>query len=633
KDNDDSAVIRQWSELFPDHSAWKVNEPGYAELRASPAFQEAGGDETSDPVGDYFRWAAVRIQELHQQSPGAEIGVLVRRNSVVARLVHELTRLGVPASEEGGTPAVDSPAVLALMSLLHFASHPGCTVSRYHVANSPLGPLLGLLDWRNDELAASIAAGLRQRLIDEGYGRTIQGILESVREDCSERDLLRLQQVVSEAWKYDSAATLNPADFVRLLKQSRLSKAQRAPVRVMTVHQSKGLEFDVVVLPELDARMIKTPAVAVAGPGPVEPPDRVCIWRNKQIRSVLPDRIQDACRQTHQGMVREALCLLYVALTRAVHALHLFVRPDARGGLSYSRMLVEALTDDGDKQPDQILYESGDPQWYLAKPEFLRVPPSTEESRLRAGRSVLRLQPPDGGRRRGLKRRSPSRHDEMKLFFESSSGMERRPVGGRGATATEMALTSVDPRTRGTLMHAWFEQIRWIEGPTDEPDNETLLRIADLHSTPRPVAERLVQEFRSMLQQPRTRSVFQLQSQRDVRGFRQSIAAGSESVTQLECCNERPFLYQHEQSLISGTIDRLVLLREHGRNVAADIIDFKTDRLVGNVDEWVAARCDHYRSQLQDYRAAVSHCFRIDPQLISCRLVLLEADRVESIEE
>ena len=42
---------------------------------------------------------------------GQTIGVLVRQNDVVARLIFELRRVGVPASEEGGNSLTDAVSV------------------------------------------------------------------------------------------------------------------------------------------------------------------------------------------------------------------------------------------------------------------------------------------------------------------------------------------------------------------------------------------------------------------------------------------------------------------------------------------------------------------------------------------
>ncbi|MFN9719770.1 MAG: UvrD-helicase domain-containing protein, partial [Planctomycetota bacterium] len=198
-------ACRGWSKGFPAHSTAKSTMPGYACFRTSPEFE---ADTSDDKKADWFRWVAVQIRDLHQQSPGAEIGVLTRKNDSVARLVHELSLLGVRASEEGGTAPTDSPAVLALLSLLHLAAHPGCEVSRYHVAGSPFGPIVGLTSYDHDKQALEVSSSIRARLMDEGFGRTLQFLSEAVRPHCSARDLLRLQQVVAEGWSFDKTPSL-----------------------------------------------------------------------------------------------------------------------------------------------------------------------------------------------------------------------------------------------------------------------------------------------------------------------------------------------------------------------------------------------------------------------------------------
>ncbi len=45
-------------------------------------------------------------------------------------------------------------------------------------------------------------------------------------------------------------------DFVRLVREKRVERPQMAPIRVMTLHQSKGLEFDAVFIPEIASMKI-----------------------------------------------------------------------------------------------------------------------------------------------------------------------------------------------------------------------------------------------------------------------------------------------------------------------------------------------------------------------------------------
>jgi ATP-dependent exoDNAse (exonuclease V) beta subunit len=99
------------------------------------------------------------------------------------------------------------------------------------------------------------------------------------------------------------------------------------------------------------------------------------------------------------------------------------------------------------------------------------------------------------------------------------------------------------------------------------------------------------------------------------------VRAGRADVV-VDC--ERSFVRIHDGALIQGTIDRLVLVRENGRVVAADVVDFKTDRLNGDAQLWRREKAEHYAGQLQEYRSAVRH-ITSTPQLpVSTRLLLLE---------
>ena len=604
-----------WEQGFPTHSTVHDAMPGFAVLQTSPEF-EGLAEARRTP---YYRWVASRIQELHEQSPGAEIGVLTRKNATVARLVHELKLLGVHASEEGGTAPTDSPAVLAVLSLLHLASHPGCQISRFHVATSPLAGLVELTTWTDNKSAARTAAEIRVRLMDDGYGPTLQWISDAVHDACSHRDILRLQQIVGVGWQFDQSPSLNPSDFVQLLENSRLSKSEPAPVRVMTVHQSKGLEFDIVVLPELDGHLFRTPNAAAGSPTPDSPPDQVCVWRNKAVRSLLPESLQQAFRQTTSRDVSEALCLLYVALTRAAHALHMFIPPvsSSRTPASFAGVLLASLTEDQCAPPERILYECGNSAWHLDLPGMSAVSDRVASVKGKPTSVPAAQLAPLQERRRGLRRDAPSRHDRTRIIAPHTEGTS--------------VSTAVDPRTRGTLIHGWFEAVEWLQ---DGPPTESQLReIAADQSVNEATVNELLPTFYDMLNQPNTSGIFTQATLFELpvfSAFEQMVRTGS-----VEMCaeNERPFVLKRNGAIIQGIIDRLVILRVKGQPVAADIVDFKTDRMSGAMEAWVSDKTHQYAAQLQDYRAAVQTCFGIGSDAISTRLALLEADVVVSAGE
>lgn len=625
-----------WSAKFPEHSTVHTELPGRVEFRSSPLWET---DDEQDKKGPWYHWVAEQIRDQHLQTPGASIGVLTRSNKAVSWLVYELTMLGVPASEEGGTPPTDSPAVLAVMSALQMASHPACTVSRFHVATSPLGPVIGLTDWEDDELAVTVADSLRRKLLENGYGNTLEEWARAVDPECSPRDRLRLSQVVAEGWSFEELGSLDPNDFVRLLEKSRFQKSEPAPVRVMTVHQSKGLEFDLVVLPQLDARLFKVPRAAWTGPSPADPPDRVCIWMNKELWTILPETLQETFRDTTARMVTESLCLFYVALTRARHSLLLLTQPITAKNIpgTFAGLLLATLTDQSQAGESQLLYEAGDPNWFLHLPQMAAAPAIPAAAQATTHVPAIRLAKPLHCRERGLPRRTPSQHDRaagvaVAVAGTLSSTVDAPPAqragrGRRPAPASKASAQPIDPRLRGIVFHAGFETLEWLkDGET--PDAATvytrLRRQLQDQSLTADLLRRLVDEFLQSLSLSAVRHVFSrdaLGGSALLAGWCDAVRSGRADVV-VDC--ERSFVRIHDGALIQGTIDRLVTVRQNGRVVAADIVDFKTDRMIGDADLWRREKVEHYAGQLGEYRRAVRH-ITSSPQLpVSTRLLLLE---------
>ena len=194
------------------------------------------------------------------------MGILVRRNQSVGQLITLLRHVhGIAASEEGGNPLTDAMAVQLILSVLRLADHPGDTVARFHVAHSPLGPVVGLAHYDDHAEAARVAFAIRQRLMTMGYGPTIDGWAHALADACDQREVNRLMQLVELAYGYEAQATERPTDFVAYVEGRRWRTPQHAPVRVMTIHQAKGLQFAIVVLPELDVPLEGQPPLVVEG--------------------------------------------------------------------------------------------------------------------------------------------------------------------------------------------------------------------------------------------------------------------------------------------------------------------------------------------------------------------------------
>jgi len=643
-------AVAQWCGRMPLHTTARKDLPGYAALLTAPLAEENG--DKAEVVT--LRHAAARIAELKPRLGARTIGVLARRNETVARMIHELRKQGVDASEEGGNPLTDSAAVSTVLSLLRLADHPGDSISAYHVARSPLGPVVGLRDYRDMAAVCALARKVREELLADGYAATLARLCTALAPNCDQRELHRLRQLTELASDYDQGATLRSVDFVTVVEETRRQQAVAATVRVMTIHQAKGLEFDAVVLPDLDYSLLGQPPTYVTGrPKPGEPIDRVCLYRGKDFRGLLPPEFQNLFEQNTQQEVDEALSLLYVMLTRARQALYMFIRPDESEKISlrkeFAGLLRAALAAGQPAPPETLLYECGDPEWWAKSPASggptpaaRRCPPPVDDADGGIRTSVparrdersfdkqltIKLAPPVGPARRAAVAESPSRLE-----------------GGPRRTAESLLRTEgAASRCRGQLLHAWFEQVAWLDGPIadDALSDGALLQIARRLSVvggegwPEIEAdlESLLARFRKMLARPEVRAALSQAAYRSLQGRylpREVVAELEQGEVDLALARELAIAARHEGSLVRGQADRVVILSRGGRRLAAEVLDFKTDRFDAEDLKALSAKIDYYRPQIAAYCDAVAQMYRLERKRVCARLLFVEQGVVAEV--
>jgi len=612
-------AIRQWQKQFPEHTTARTELPGYVTLQAAPLAEE--GEEPKDVL---YRFAAEQVAAAVKQAPGRSVGVLVRTNEAVARLIYLLRDLGVPASEEGGNPLTDSAPIEVVLSLLRVADHPGDTVARFHLAHSPLARHLDYSNWQSDSAASNFSRQIRRRLLDEGYGPSVYDWAKAMAPDCSRRDLNRLQQLVELAYQYQAESSLRCDHFIELIESQRMADPTRDDVRVMTIHQAKGLQFDIVFLPELEQRLLGQNEWFVAGrAAPTQPIDVVCRYANQHARPMLPKRIQQLFEDTTKQDVDESLCVLYVALTRAVHALHMIVLPQQKAGKlpkTFAGLLRAALCDGKSLEPLEIGYHCGDHHWHekLSRREEMA---ETAADKATISTEPLQIQFADGSvRRRGLERASPS----------NLEGGQRLPL------ADVFRPQASQARHHGTLVHAWMQLIQWADDrlPGDAALAEAAQKLAGEIGDISAEFKSLVSNWRKAVDQPAVHEALS-------RGYYRTLSGlGDKRVTKLlsakspdlDVQNERSFAVRDGDQLLVGTFDRLVLIRVDGELVAADIVDFKTDHVSRDNPRQIDERVEFYRPQLSAYRRAVAQLYGLQPKQIAARLVFLAAGEVCALE-
>lgn len=592
--------IDDWHSQFEKHQAAHQPHSGYVELLESPEETidnnepGVGNEESiSKIVSIHDSFVAEQIDRITTSLPGRSIGVLVTRNNTVKKLINLLRMRGVTASGEAGNPLTDDPAVAVVLSALRMADHPADSVSAFHVFNSPLAPLINLTGWRERD-TRPISLAIRKTLLSCGYADLISKWFRGLTAACEDRSVVRLTQLLQLADQYDPDLSLRPTHFVDYVENTSVEEVDPSTVRVMTIHKSKGLEFDATVLPDLDRLLLRQNAglVDVDRPMPTEPIQAVYRSTNKFVRNQSP-QLADAYEQERYRRLRDDLCTLYVAMTRARHSLHMFIKPmkhsstgQPLSNMTYAMILRNALaTNDPSLKRKHQLYVAGPP---VGTGDTCHITPARlVESRIKKP-VVIDLAKPRHGSGRSWPRLSPS----------SLEADNRINVAQLLATQTHTG------QLRGSILHKWFEKIRFLDDDNDGgPYDQDLLAEAmaiDSKANAHWLHELLTQ-FRTMLET--------------------SVVKQALAPCECELWREQAFAVRHDRHLVQGQFDRVMIFRKSGKILSAKLLDFKTYQVT---TDKLASAVKRHTPQMNAYRDALSVMLGIKSNLITTCLLFVD---------
>lgn len=563
-------VAERWQHRFVPHEAERSSLQGSVHAEIGPR-----------NLGQRLELAAQRVADLADASKHATIAVLFRGNAGVQAMIERLAALGVRASEEGGGTITDTPAVRSAVSLLRLACHPGDTMSGHVALHGPFGARYRAADPTSGETARRVSAEVRREIARDGCAGLVESLIDHAQDQMTPRERARMEQLLAMAWQVDARGA-GPAELAALACEAQRPLSSPDRVRVMTVHKAKGLEFDAVVLPDLDWPLGPKSGGMLIGRssigGPVE---QMSLCPSRDIAMLHP-KLRRLYEQHAERTISEGLSILYVAMTRARVRLDMFLAEPPKDGTSPTAAAVVRSALDLSTEEQPFAYEDGD--WT----EGVK-PPEEPPPRSRPERRPLALTHPTRLRTGRLARRAPS--------------------GAHALSARELLSPATEAMTRGERWHGWFEAIEWLDRApalADLPGSDThpAEARAFLATLDGPIGEAL-----------RKRSL--------------ALDAGESARVHREWAFAVRIEDEHGAALVTGRIDRLTVIHDaRGGPARAIVDDLKTDALA---DDGAAGIVERHRGQLALYRRAVAQALRLDAKAVRTRLMLAATGTVEEV--
>ena len=569
---------------FEPHAAAEKNQQlsGYAALLSVPAEDGVRFPSTTPAV-------AALLNEIRPLERGLTCAVLVRGNKNANAIAEELraaTGMEI-VCESQLYPATDNAVTLALLSLLQLAAHPGDLLALGHLKMTPL--------WSQIEVAGQgwplTCHQVREAVFERGFVGFTEVWTRQLRILLPEMDVfheLRLRQFGEMAAEFDAGGSRDIDSFLQHARDTPMQVRGAAnAVQVMTVHKAKGLEFDVVILPDLngDAMDRVRPRSLIVNRDPAgiswvlqEPP---------RIFAPLHAALNEELETSKQWSGFESLCRLYVAMTRARHGLYLIAEPPPKSpepAMTEAQFLRRMLgvADEDEAHPSYLIeWQTGDAQWFAKSTCAAPQSPKLAVAARPLGELLREFQPL-------AKRVTPSGEEDFQVKGSMLFSAGREPG-----------------RRLGNLVHELLAHVEWWDSTSDMAALEARWQASGLLR-----GEEIEMTALAM-----------------VRGVLNSTAAPvafSKHAADAQAWRERPFDLIHEGSWISGIFDRVVVQRDSVR-----LIDFKTDEVPNEAA--LAEKVAGYRPQILLYRQALARLTGLKLEKIECSLLFTRSCRLVGV--
>lgn len=607
----------------------------------------------NDPVGTQAEWItgdlersgvleAKKGKKTRRLRNGVTCAILVSSNEHAAQIAEQLRSNKIEATDEKSVPVVrDNPVTASLFAILEVTAHPDNGLARGLAWMSPAARPL-ILGEDGKPAWGKLCRKVADKFVAFGAEAVVDWLASSVKlgeED--EFSAKRLRQFRTIASEYDLTEQRDIEGFIQYAEGShQRDSADSRSVQVLTIHRSKGLEYDLVYLPCLNDQYHKMANVrgnmlyvtpSMAGDLAEKPseaqslydarlfrPNWLLAGMNPKVARHIPP-LSQALEAIEAEGAYGALCKLYVGMTRAKYRLVMlsnqlsddklktnkpkdeeqkeqilanthFEHPDNNGGHDFACFLESALRN---KEGDEVNCP-GDVKSVYAWHDT----PDTESTAWAEACMASHLAKAKPAKQRKLDqpkvafkavirpdKKKPSNHDTTNFFQQQKA--DGAPAGGKRLGTYVHELFAL----LGTDLAAFEQKLaKFAVKPGDETTHAAAMERVKRCLDNQAVRKLLLEEAQGKVLWVERKAV----------------------------------IYDREHDVVTPAVfDRVYIVP----GKSAMIIDYKT---AGNgSDESLKAA---YESQMTNYREAISKLTGIAPENIGCKLIGIFKTRVSVVE-
>ncbi|MEM9479399.1 MAG: UvrD-helicase domain-containing protein [Verrucomicrobiota bacterium] len=560
-------VLENWE--WNDHETAVEPKPGCTQLIQ---IENKGGTAAEKALLRY-EYLLGLLEEMDPIARGIDCAILVRSNSEGAAIT-EFIRANSPLSvvnEADETIGDDNPLSAALLSLFQFAAHPGDTFAWQHLMMTPFAKVFRAREMEKWKVGSVVRKSIQR----QGFTVTTRVWLERL-ETATPLDkfsLKRAQEFLFAARQFDEHGSRSIDEFIEYARQFAVREASSSgSIQVMTIHKSKGLDFDAVILPQLGGRSLGGMAPRLGVNRQLDGKVDWVMELPPMIVSSEDPVLSEFLEADKAERVYEDLCVYYVAMTRAKRANYFIIdHTESSKASSFARILFDTLAEEERQKTvrrgaeAEVLYSMGDPFW------FENLKPSNQDNLPETAQKPLIFQ----------SKKTP-RHSRRSA---SDEGTHVQP--GTQIFSAEKRKN----RDLGNAIHALLESIEWIEDWTPAEATSEIDALA-------------MQEIQECLGNPEFRDLFTRPS---------SIA---------EVWRERRFEMILGDEWISGAFDRVVI---DGPRIT--LIDFKLSGIPEDSDTDEAV--ENFRGQITTYCQVLRSMFGNTAEIQAILVFISSRDVIE----